>query len=96
MASQVASKRNRQISTEHTRATGRNKRINAEYMSGSQTISGDFKNKAEQRGWRTKENKGGLTQQNIGNHKQRYADLVAAFGRASKKGGKGGLSFSAG
>lgn len=96
---QVSSKRNKEVSAEHTRATGRNKRINEEYNSGKDTVSGDFNNSSDMKKYRGKESgRTGLTQQNVGNHNQRYRDIVAAFGRASKKVGVGGkgLSFSGG
>lgn len=92
MAILASSKKNKQASAEHTRATGRNKRVTAEVLAG-QNNRGDFKNSSE-----LKKYNGALGQQNFSTHQGRYADLVAAFGRGGKDGTPGGkkLSFSAG
>ncbi len=92
MSTQVSSKKNKEASRGHTKVSGRRDRVTKEVLSG-QNNRGDFKNSSEMKGYNRT-----LNQQNFGTHKDRYADLVAAFGRGSKKWQPNGkkLSFSAG
>lgn len=78
MSLQVSSKGNKKASAEHTRKSGRRDRINKEYRAGANN-RGDFKNSSAMKAYNGK-----LKQQNFGTHASRYADLVAAFGRARK------------
>lgn len=79
MATQVANKRNRDISAEHTRVTGRNSRVNEEFERTGQ-MSGDFRNKNDMKAYTGKSKKTGLTQQTLGNRDQKRADIRSAFG----------------
>ncbi|MDE7081653.1 MAG: hypothetical protein K2O78_08385 [Muribaculaceae bacterium] len=98
---QSASKANRKASAQ-TNTRERRTRITAEAVSGA-THKGDFTNRSAMR-----QANRSYTGQNFGTHKTRYADLVAAFGRARRdqvdengnlrtgRGGTASLSFSAG
>ena len=72
---QTSSKANRKASAQ-TNTRARRERITAEAVSGT-THKGDFTNKGTMRSANRS-----FTGQNFGTHQKRYADIVAAFGRA--------------
>lgn len=95
MATLVSSKKNKVVSAQHTRESGRRGRITSEINAGANN-RGDFANSKEMGNYK---GKGTLKQQNIGKRQDRYRDLVAAFGRVTNEGpgnGSAKVSFSAG
>ena len=100
-AHQTASKANKEAARK-TNTRARKERLTRDAVTGNAS-RGDYSNRSEMRN----DNKS-LTGQNFGTHNDRYADLVAAFGRARKDqvdadgnlitgpGGTATLSFSVG
>lgn len=98
---QTSSKSNRKASAQ-TNTRARRERITAEAVSGT-THKGDFTDRGTMRSANRS-----YTGQNFGTRQKRYADIVAAFGRARRdqvdengnlrvgRGGRATLTFSAG